>query len=98
MDNDKAFAVYAIAIFAGLASIITASILNGYAALPTPLMFVEHLAMSLLFRASYKSFGGPAWWPYPAVAEAVDEAVAVPGTVLEGPQGAAFDDDILDAA
>lgn len=83
MDNDKIFALYACTLIAGIGSVITASILAGYAAMPGPLVFVEHLAMSIGFRAAYKSFGGPAWWPYPsheevgvpAMAEASGDAI-----------------------
>ena len=101
MDNDKAFAIYAITIFAGLASVLTASLLAGYASIPSPPMFVEHPAMSLLFRAAYKSFGGPVWWPYPSAFEDGHEAAAAPaaGVVLSGPRGAELaEEDILDAA
>jgi hypothetical protein len=45
------------------------------AVLPTPLVFVEHLCMSLLFRAAYKSIGGFDWpiWAGPT-AESFGEA------------------------
>jgi hypothetical protein len=60
------------------------------AALPSPLMFVEHLAMSLTFRAAYKSFAGPVWWPYPSArAEAVASDGAISDAVLGASDGAA---------
>jgi hypothetical protein len=61
MHNDKLFTAYALVLIAGVASVLTASVVAGVAALPTPLGFVEHLAMSLLFRAAYKSIGGFDW-------------------------------------
>ena len=61
MGNDRAFHYYALFLVAGVASVITASVMAGLATLPTPLVFAEHLALSLLFRASYKSFGGFDW-------------------------------------
>ena len=54
MDNDKAFTIYALVIFAGLASVLTASLMAGAATLPTPLSVLEHLALSFGMRASYK--------------------------------------------
>jgi hypothetical protein len=61
MDNDKLFTAYALVLIAGVASVVTASVAAGVAVLPTPLVFVEHLCMSLLFRAAYKSIGGFDW-------------------------------------
>lgn len=61
MDNDKAFAIYALTVLAGLASVITASMLAGSASLPSALSFAEHLALSLSFRAAYKGLGGFSW-------------------------------------
>jgi hypothetical protein len=86
MNNDKVFAIYACTLVAGIASVITASLFAGLATLPSPLMFVEHLAMSVTFRAAYKSFAGPVWWPYPS---ARAEAVAGEAAVLGASDGAA---------
>jgi hypothetical protein len=77
MNNDNVFAIYACTLVAGIGSVITASVLAGLATMPTPLVFAEHLAMSFTFRAAYKSFAGPVWWPYPS--SRVEEAeVATP--------------------
>lgn len=69
MDDDKLFTIYALVLIAGVASVITASVMAGVAMLPTPFGFAEHLAMSLLFRAAYKSIGGFDWpiWAGPTV-------------------------------
>ena len=40
---------------------ITASVMAGVATLPTFFVFVEHIVLSLLFRAAYKSIGGFDW-------------------------------------
>jgi len=65
MDNDKVFTVYALTLIAGVLSVISASVMAGVATLPTPLNFVEHLALSFGFRAAYKSLAGPGWWQAP---------------------------------
>lgn len=61
MDNDKVFALYATILAGAVASIITASVVTGVAALPGPLALLEHIAMSFGFRAAYKSIGGWSW-------------------------------------
>ena len=61
MDNDRAFAAYAITLFAVIASALTASVLAGFATAPSPLVFLEHVALGLAIRASYKSIGGFDW-------------------------------------
>ena len=61
MYNDNAFAVFALILIAGVASVITASVMAGFSTLPAPLTFLEHVALSLGFRAAYKGFGGFDW-------------------------------------
>lgn len=61
MDNDKIFAAYAVLLIAGVASVVTASVMAGIATVPTFGVFVEHVALSLTFRGMYKSFGGFDW-------------------------------------
>ena len=58
MNRDKAFAIYALTLIAAVASVITASVMAGVAALPSPLMFIEHVALGLTIRAAYKYIGG----------------------------------------
>lgn len=69
MDNDRVFAAYTLTLVAAVASMITASVLAGFATLPSAGVFIEHLAMSLGFRLAYKSIGGFEW--VTAAAEAV---------------------------
>ena len=61
MDNDRVFAPYAFTLIAAITSVITASVVAGFAVLPSTGVFLEHLAMSLGFRGLYKSFGGFDW-------------------------------------
>lgn len=86
MNRDKAFAIYAITLICAVASVITASVMAGFATLPSPLMFVEHVALGLGIRFAYKWVGGidVADWTIfgepiaaaPAAAEAVTPAGA----------------------
>ena len=80
MDNDKAFTLYALVLTAGVASVITASVMTGITTLPTPTMFLEHLALSLGFRAAYKSIGGfdVSDWTFQGADEAAAEATPAP--------------------
>ena len=61
MDNDRVFSLCALTLVAAVASLLTASIATGIAALPEAGGFLGHLALSLGFRAAYKSFGGFDW-------------------------------------
>ena len=79
MDQNKAFAIYSLTLIAGLAPVITASLIAGFATLPSPMMFVEHVALGLGIRAAYKYIGGfdvSDWTftgePIPAAVEAAD--------------------------
>lgn len=61
MDNDRIFAAYALLLVAGVASVVTASVTAGIAALPSAGVFLEHVALSFGFRAAYKSLDGFDW-------------------------------------
>ena len=61
MDNDRIFAAYALILVAGVASVITASVVSGIATLPSAGVFLEHLALSFGFRGAYKSLDGFDW-------------------------------------
>ena len=75
MENDKLFSLYAFTLLAGVASVATASVMAGIAALPSLGVFAEHLVLSLTVRGAYHSFGGP----YPLFGSwSSTEAVAVP--------------------
>ena len=77
MDNDKAFTIFALLLFAGVASLMTALLANGAPHLPTPLEFVEHAALSFGFRAAYKNgiggCGAEEWMLWARREEAMDE-------------------------
>lgn len=55
MENNRVFGIYAAALFGGVLSVISASVMAGVTAFPTAVTFVEHISLSLLFRAAYKS-------------------------------------------
>lgn len=66
MTNDKYFGIYAITLLAAVASVLTASVMAGVTTVPSPLLFLEHLALGLGFRAAYKGIPGFANvdWPW----------------------------------
>ena len=72
MDTNKLFTVYALILLAGIASVLTASVLSGITTLPSPLVFLEHVALGLSIRASYKSFGGWSWADWTFTADAAE--------------------------
>ncbi len=81
MDNDRAFVFYATTIFAALASVVTASLMAGVAALPTLGVFLSHWALSLGFRLAYKNFDNsysPIPWFVPTAIPAPAGAPALP--------------------
>ena len=59
--NDKAFATYVAALVTLIGSTLTLLVYSGVANLPPASFLIEHAAVGLAFRASYKSFGG--WNP-----------------------------------
>lgn len=59
MENNRIFGIYTAVLIGAVLSVITASVMAGVAVLPSFFVFVEHIAMSLLFRAAYKSLDGP---------------------------------------
>ncbi len=63
VESDKYFSIYMFTIIGGLAAVLAASIQAGYTTLPSPLVFIEHVAMSLTVRAGYKSLGWD-WGPW----------------------------------
>jgi hypothetical protein len=65
LDNDKAFAAYALILFLGVICMLTAAVtVLGTGTWPTPLHLAEHVTLGLAMRASYKWIGGwnPADW------------------------------------
>lgn len=77
MDNDKAFAIFALTLLLGMASVLTAVMtFTEGASLPSPLVFVEHVAMGLAIRAAYKGFGGFSWDDWSVLGDRVADARA----------------------
>jgi len=89
MDRDKAFAIYAITLICAVASVITASVMAGFATLPSPMMFVEHVALGLGIRFAYKWVGGVDVADWTIFGEPIEkpiaaaEAVAQPGVTAD---------------
>ncbi len=61
MDNDRAFMIYAVTLMTGLAAVLSSLVLAGIAQVPAAALFIEHLALALVIRGAYKSFGGFEW-------------------------------------
>jgi len=59
VESNKAFGIYVAVLVGALLSVISATVTAGVTALPTFFGFIEHVSLSLLFRAAYKSFDGP---------------------------------------
>ena len=59
VESNKAFGIYVAALVGGILSVLSASIMAGVTTLPSFLVLVEHVAMSVGFRAAYKSLDGP---------------------------------------
>lgn len=77
MDNDKAFAAYALTVFAGVATMLTIVLTTHLTTPPSPLSVLEHVTAGLLIRAAYKSLGGWSWADWSVTSEAIAER-AVP--------------------
>jgi len=58
LDNDKAFAAFALILLVGVVSVITTVVTTGPGTLPTPLHLAEHVALGLSMRFAYKWIGG----------------------------------------
>ena len=61
MNDNKAFATWALFLIAGSAALMTFLVQVLGAQLPPFLTIVEHVAMGLCVRAAYKSTGGWNW-------------------------------------
>jgi len=77
LDNDKAFAAYALLLIAGVTSTIATSVMVGFASLPSPVIFFEHVALGLTVRSAYKFVGGWNWADWTVTGESHAEAVSV---------------------
>jgi hypothetical protein len=58
LDNDKAFAAFALILLAGVVSVIMTVVTTGPGTWPTPLHLAEHVALGLSMRFAYKWIGG----------------------------------------
>jgi len=58
LDNDKAFAAFALILLAGVVSVISTVVLTGPGNWPTPLHLAEHVALGVSMRFAYKWIGG----------------------------------------
>lgn len=58
MQSDRAFAVFTLVLVGGLATVLALLFQSPNAIVPTPVGFIEHIAISLSFRFAYKWIGG----------------------------------------
>ena len=84
MYDDRAFSIYVALLVGAVLSVITASVMAGVAAVPTPFVLAEHLALSLGFRAMYHSLAGPGWYRLPTeLGEVMPDLVPAPEPAAE---------------
>jgi hypothetical protein len=88
LDQDKAFAAYALILIGAVGSLLTAMVLSGVTTAPSPLRFLEHLALGLAIRAAYKSAGGFSWADWSVRDEPAREAIAAKGFLPSAPANA----------
>ena len=79
MDKNRTFAAYALILIAGVGSVLMTSVLAGVSTAPSPLAFLEHVALGLTIRAAYKSFGGWDWADWSITSEPTGEELAAAG-------------------
>ena len=79
MDKNKTFAAYALVLITGVGSVLAASVLTGVTIAPSPVGFMEHVALGLMIRAAYKSFGGWDWADWSIASEPTGEGLAAAG-------------------
>jgi hypothetical protein len=58
VDNDKAFAAFALILLVGVVSVVSTVVLTGPGTWPTPAHLAEHVALGLSMRFAYKWIGG----------------------------------------
>ena len=76
MDNDRVFAAYALILIAGVTSTIATSVMVGFASLPSPVVFFEHVLLGLTIRSAYKFVGGWNWADWTVTAESTADAAS----------------------
>ena len=86
MGNDKAFAIYALALITAVASVLAAFVIVRPAAVPSAVIFIEHLLLGLGVRAAYKSLHGFDWSDWNFMGErsgSVVEPIPPPSAVID---------------
>ncbi len=84
MNNDKAFTIFALVLFAGVTSVMVACLSNGAPSLPGPVQILEHMCLSFGFRAAYKNgIGGGGWEEWMLWARPEEDAEPA-GAALQG--------------
>ncbi len=58
MTNDKAFALYALALITAVGSLFCVAVATGIASIPPMAFIIEHVALAVFIRSAYKSFDG----------------------------------------
>ena len=86
MQSDRVFAVFTLALVGGLAILLTLLFQSENAIVPTPVGFIEHIAISLSFRFAYKWIGGS------------DASEWIPAFITDGDIGGAVADGAQAAA
>ena len=76
MNDNKAFAAWALFLIAGSAALMMFVAFVLGANLPPLPTFAEHVAMGLCVRAAYKSTGGWNWADWSIAGDATGEAIA----------------------
>ena len=85
MEKDRIFARYAFCLVGLFAIILTFAVSAGIAELPELGFFVEHAGLGVLFRGTFKSFGGSHW-----IREALERSgmITAEGAAPSGAAGA----------
>ena len=82
MSNDRIFTAYALLLVSGIVSTLAASVLAGFASLPSAPVFFEHVALGLAIRTSYKLFGGFDWADWSFTSDATAAEVGAEGNLV----------------
>ena len=79
LDPKHRFTGYALTLLTAVGSLLTATVLAGISSLPSPLTFLEHVALGLSIRFSYKWVGGFDWADWSFGSDATGEGLAAAG-------------------
>lgn len=88
LDNDKAFAAYAMILLALVGTVLTTVVVTQFPTVPSFLGIAEHVMLGLLIRASYKSFAGWDWSDWSLGSERPIKVVPAELVVPRGTQAA----------